>query len=178
MTEPDPLRRFERDALVAAAALTLGCLAVTGGRLDVAGGVAGGACLMALSYRAIKGGVDALLGTISGPPVNVAATHPEAPAGASSETSEVDDPQVIPAEPPLRGDGANSPALSAGRRVFAAVKFFTRYALLAVGAYVMLTRFRLHPVGLVLGATTPFVAAVMQVARIARTHWAPGKHPF
>lgn len=57
---------------------------------------------------------------------------------------------------------------SLGRRALLAVKFFTRYALLAVAAYVMLTCFRLHPAGVLAGATSPFLAAVMQVGRLSR----------
>jgi hypothetical protein len=55
-----------------------------------------------------------------------------------------------------------------GRRALVAVKFLGRYALLAVGAYVMLVRFRLHPVGLLAGASVPFVSAVVQVVRAQR----------
>jgi hypothetical protein len=33
----------------------------------------------------------------------------------------------------------------------------------------MLTCFRVHPVGLVAGATTPFAAALLQVVRSARS---------
>ena len=58
--------------------------------------------------------------------------------------------------------------LAPGRRALLAVKFFTRYALLAVAAYVMLTCFRLHPVGVLAGATSPFLAALMQVFRMPR----------
>lgn len=64
--------------------------------------------------------------------------------------------------------GGQEPPLPAGTRVGLAVKFFSRYALLAVGAYVMLTCFRVHPVGLLAGATTPFVAALVQVVRSYR----------
>jgi hypothetical protein len=71
--------------------------------------------------------------------------------------------------------GGSAPGgLSTGRRAFLAVKFFTRFALLALGAYVMLTCFRLHPVGVVAGATSPFVAALMQTARMFR---AGRQHP-
>jgi hypothetical protein len=49
------------------------------------------------------------------------------------------------------------------------VKYFTRYALLAVGAYVMLTCFHLHPAGLLLGALTPFLAALGQLVHASRT---------
>jgi hypothetical protein len=63
---------------------------------------------------------------------------------------------------------APEPPLPAGKRAALAVKFFTRYALLAVGAYVMLACLRVHPVGLVAGATAPFVAAVVQAVRSSR----------
>jgi hypothetical protein len=66
------------------------------------------------------------------------------------------------------GEAPGEPALPAGKRVALAVKFFTRYALLAVGAYVMLACLRVHPVGLLAGATTPFVAAVVQAVRSSR----------
>ena len=55
------------------------------------------------------------------------------------------------------------------RQVLLVLKFFARYALLAVSAYVMLTCFRLHPAGLAAGVTSPFLAAVWQVGRMWRT---------
>ena len=45
------------------------------------------------------------------------------------------------------------------RRAIPLVKFFTRYAILAFAAYVMLARLRLHPLGVVAGASS-FVVAV------------------
>jgi hypothetical protein len=66
-----------------------------------------------------------------------------------------------------RQEGDREPGLPAGKRAVLALKFFSRYALLAVGAYVMLACFRVHPVGLLAGATTPFVAALAQVVRAA-----------
>jgi hypothetical protein len=60
------------------------------------------------------------------------------------------------------------PPIPAGNRAILAVKFFTRYALLAVGAYVMLACLRVHPVGLLAGATTPFVAAAVLAVRSSR----------
>jgi hypothetical protein len=56
-----------------------------------------------------------------------------------------------------------------GRRalVIGALKFLGRFALLGLGAYVMLTRFRLHPVGVLVGASTPVLAAAIQVGRLA-----------
>jgi hypothetical protein len=71
------------------------------------------------------------------------------------------------AQEPGAARGGDSPA-PAGRGVALAVKFFTRYALLAVGAYVMLACLRVHPVGLFAGATTPFLAAVVQATRASR----------
>ena len=73
-----------------------------------------------------------------------------------------------------RAAEAPPPVLTAGRRAFLTVKFFTRYALLAVAAYVMLTCFRLHPVGVLAGATSPFLAALLQVVRMSR---ARSPHP-
>jgi len=66
-----------------------------------------------------------------------------------------------------RPESDPEPPLPAGKRAVLAVKFFSRYALLAVGAYVMLTCFRVHPVGLLAGATTPFVAVLAQIVRAA-----------
>jgi hypothetical protein len=67
-----------------------------------------------------------------------------------------------------RPEGDREPPLPPGKRVRLAMKFSSRYALLAVGAYVMLACFRVHPVGLLAGAATPFVAALVQVARASR----------
>jgi hypothetical protein len=44
-------------------------------------------------------------------------------------------------------------------RTWPLVKFFTRYVMLAFVAYVMLARLRLHPVGVIVGATSIVVAA-------------------
>lgn len=50
------------------------------------------------------------------------------------------------------------------RRRSALVKFFTRHVILAVGAYVMLARLRLHPVGVMAGASCLVVAAAALAA--------------
>jgi hypothetical protein len=44
-------------------------------------------------------------------------------------------------------------------------KMVGRYALLAVLAYVMIARLRLHPIGLVVGASSLVVAATVEAAR-------------
>jgi len=49
------------------------------------------------------------------------------------------------------------------------VKFFTRYAILAVAAYVMLARLRVSPVGLLAGASSLVAAACVAAARVIVT---------
>ena len=138
--EPDrAVRLFERDAAIACVGMAVIALAIGRGRPDEAAGILAGGALAGLSYWGLKGVVGAV--------VSVAAR----------------DGQEAGAE---RGPGA---ALPAGRRVLLAVKFLSRYALLAIGAYVMLTCFRVNPVGLLVGATTPFAAALVQVVRAARS---------
>jgi hypothetical protein len=52
---------------------------------------------------------------------------------------------------------------------FALAVFVLRYALLGLLAYVMISRLRLHPVGLLLGASSLVAAAAVEAARTART---------
>jgi len=52
--------------------------------------------------------------------------------------------------------------------VLAVVKYLTRYALLAVAAYGILTCFDLHPAGVLAGALSPFVGALGQLVRMSR----------
>lgn len=119
MGEADPfLRRFERDALAACGVMAVAALVVPRGGPWMALAVAGGGVLAAVSYRAIKGGVDAV----------------------------------------VRGSGG----------ALALVKCFTRYAILAIAAYVMLVRLRLHPVGVLTGASSLVVAATVAAARSLR----------
>ena len=58
---------------------------------------------------------------------------------------------------------------ASGTRGWPLVKFFTRYGILAFSAYVMLVRLRLHPVGVVVGASSPVVAAMVAAARVLRS---------
>jgi hypothetical protein len=55
-----------------------------------------------------------------------------------------------------------------GTRAVALVKVFTRYGILAVAAYVMLVRLRLHPVGVLTGVSSLVVAAAVAAARSLR----------
>ena len=50
-------------------------------------------------------------------------------------------------------------------RGFALVKFFTRHAILAFVAYVMMVRLHLDPIGMVVGVTSVVVAAIVEAAR-------------
>ena len=137
--EPDrAVRLFERDAAIACITMAAVALALGRGRPDGAAGVLAGGALAGLSYWALKGVVGAVVSV----------------AGRGGQQT--------------GAEGQPGTALPAGQRVLLAVKFSLRYALLAVGAYVMLACFRVHPVGLVAGATTPFVAALVQVVRAAR----------
>ena len=53
--------------------------------------------------------------------------------------------------------------------VFGMALFVLRYALLGLIAYVMIARLRLHPVGLIVGATSVVAAAAVEAIRFIRT---------
>ena len=61
--------------------------------------------------------------------------------------------------------GAESGEIRPVSRSFALVKIFTRHAILAVVAYVMMVRLHLDPVGMVVGVTSVVVAASLEAAR-------------
>jgi hypothetical protein len=90
-----------------------------------------------MSYRAIKGGVDAMM--------------------------------------PARTACVESGSRTARRRPWLVAKFIGRYALLALAAYVMLVCLRAHPVGLLVGATSPVVAVAIEAVRVARAWSRPGQ---
>jgi hypothetical protein len=48
------------------------------------------------------------------------------------------------------------------------VKFFTRHAILAAGAYVMMARFDFDPMAMLAGVTAPAIAAGAEVVRTVR----------
>ena len=50
-------------------------------------------------------------------------------------------------------------------RPFVLVKFFTRHAILAFVAYVMMARLHLDPVGMIVGVTSVVVAAALEAMR-------------
>jgi hypothetical protein len=124
------LRRVERHAVLACAAMTVGALAGWGPWAAAA--VIGGGLLIALSYVSIGTGVTA-----------VARRLASSPAG---------------------GEGAARPP-SAGRAVLVVA---LRYALLALLAYVMIARLRLHPIGLLAGASSVVAAAGVEAVRFLK----------
>lgn len=65
-------------------------------------------------------------------------------------------------------DGAGAPPGGRLRVIRSVVKYLTRYALLAVAAYGILTCFHLHPAGVLAGALSPFAGALGQLVRMSR----------
>jgi hypothetical protein len=115
------LHRFEVDLWISCLVLAASALVLPAGGSRFALSVVAGGVLVWVSYRTLKGSVDAA----------VARARP--------------------------------------RRTL--VKVFTRYGMLALGAYVMLARLRLHPVGVVVGASSLALAAA---AAAVRSLWSSG----
>ncbi|HUE85058.1 MAG TPA: hypothetical protein VMO26_03180 [Vicinamibacterales bacterium] len=61
--------------------------------------------------------------------------------------------------------GAESGEFRRVSRAWTLVKLFTRHAILAVTAYIMMVRLRLDPVGMFVGVTSVVVAAAFAAAR-------------
>jgi hypothetical protein len=123
--ERDPLlRRTERAAIVACAAMAAAAWVIARGRVDAPLGVAGGGLLVLISYSGIKGGIDALVEGV--------------PEGAAAGRQ---------------------------RMAIGLVKFFTRYAILALAAYVIMARLRLSPLAVFAGASSLGVAVAVEAVR-------------
>ena len=67
---------------------------------------------------------------------------------------------------PAGADGSAAPVPVPPRAGF--VKFFTRHAILAGGAYVMMARFEFDPMAMLAGVTAPAVAATVEFVRTVR----------
>jgi hypothetical protein len=139
IADPDPLlRRLQTGALVWCAGLVAAALALFPDRPAIAGGIAGGGLLTAVSFYAISSSIDALLAVMG-------------PAAAA---------------PGSGGDGAGPAPPETRRNAGAALlKLAGRYALLGLLAYVMIARLRLHPVGLIVGASSLVAAAGFEAVR-------------
>jgi hypothetical protein len=171
--------RVERTALAACLAAAAAALVVRGGRPDVAIGVLGGGLLSAASYWAIRSAVDMLLRT-GGAAGGAGPGQPGREAGRAEEAGVPAAPEAGgPAEGgnPLEGPGEEGGKARARRRRAAAgalARLSGRYALLAFLAYVMIARFRLHPIGLLIGVSSLPFAASVEAVRAVR---GPGRPP-
>ena len=124
MTEHDPLlKRIERNGIVACGAMALAAWAAARWRVAAPLGVLAGGALVAISYRGIKDGIDALV------------------------------------RAPIGGEGGR------GGVAIGLVKFFTRYAILAGAAYVIMARLWLPPVAVIGGASSLVVAVMFEALR-------------
>lgn len=143
MRDADPfVRRLERDAVIWAVLTTAAALALRPDQPGLAAGVAGGGILALTSLWAIRASVDALLPRIA---LATAIAPPDQPRG----------------EPHAK----ETPARAG---VGLAVKLAARYALLALGAYVMIVRLRLHAIGVLIGASSLVAAASFEAVRVLR----------
>ena len=73
--------------------------------------------------------------------------------------------------------GGVTAVLERSRSPWRLVNYFTRYGILAVAAYVMLVRLRLHPVGMFVGASSVVMAAMVAAVRYLRSVSRSGHHP-
>jgi hypothetical protein len=132
--ERDPtLRGVERNSSLIAAALTAAACFVRPFP-DVALGVIGGALLVGFSYWSLKSGVSMLVLRMT--------------------------PLRSPASPPLAPAQSHQKKTANLSRELA--KLTLRYALLALLAYVMIARLRLHPWGLLAGASSVVAGVSLQ----------------
>lgn len=168
--------RVERTALTACLAAAVAALVVQGGRPDVALGVLGGGLLSATSYWAIRSAIDALVRALVGVPAATASAGPSlAPAPSSPAGREHD--EAPPPSGSAEAGGEEAGKATPRRRTAAAsalVRLAGRYALLAFLAYVMIARFRLHPIGLLIGVSSLPFAASVEAVRAVR---GPGRPP-
>ncbi|HEX8031728.1 MAG TPA: hypothetical protein VF491_24850 [Vicinamibacterales bacterium] len=111
-------------------------------------GVLGGGALIGLSFWAIRGTVDALMA--SGPGVQ---------RGSAD---------AAPGVPRRSAEGAKAGESGRKSAGFALVKFFTRHAIVAVAAYVMMVRLHFEPLGMLAGVSSLGVAAAVESFRDVR----------
>jgi hypothetical protein len=153
MADADPLiRRLQRDAVIWCGLATAAALAVRPDSPAIAAGVAGGGLLALISLFAIRSSVDAVVGRLM----------------AASKTT----PNSQLPTPNSDGEavGSGSEAAVAPTRAAAGVgvKLAGRYLVLGLAAYVMIARLRLHPVGLLIGASSLVAGASIEAARSLR----------
>jgi hypothetical protein len=143
LLDEDPLlRRLERRALAFCLGAALAALVVRGGEPDVALGVLAGGLLMAVSYWAIRSSVTGVVALVTG-----------ASGGRPAGTGPASPLDAVVADP------SGSRPKKAGMLL----RLAGRYALLGLMAYGMIARLRLHPVGLLIGVSSLFAAASLEV---------------
>ena len=151
MRDADPfVRRLARDAVIWAVLTTAAALALRPEQPGLAAGVAGGGILALTSLWAIRASVDALLPRIA----------------LATAIAPPDQPRDEPGGEPDLEPRANGTPARAG--VGLAVKLAGRYALLGLGAYVMIVRLRLHAIGVLIGASSLVAAASFEAVRVLR----------
>lgn len=142
----DPLlKRLEINALLWCLAVTALAWFATNSR-PLALGVLGGGLLSGVSILAIRTSVEALLSLLP-PPGTPAGMPPGTPA---------DTPDAPPPDPDAARRGASR----------AVIKLVGRYALLGLMAYAMIARLRLHPIGLLIGASSLVASASFEAFRV------------
>ena len=172
MTPDAGLRRVERTALAVCGAMA--AAAAVFGRFDIAAGVVGGGILSAASYLTIGSGVMALTPLRGAPgshlptPAHAESPHAQPPAPHQAGTP---DPQPPTPDPADDSGGATTPGgdravTPANVSAWTVLKAALRYALLGLLAYVMIARLRLHPVGLLAGASSVVAAVSVEALRL------------
>jgi hypothetical protein len=140
------LRRLERTAAAVCLAMSAAALVIARGRPGPAVAVLAGGLLIGVSYWTIGLGVHAL-----------AATFIPRADGAAESTS-------------ASASGATGEAAKPAAGVtMTLARVLLRYALLALLAYVMIARLRLHPIGLLAGASSIVAAAALEAGRFVFT---------
>lgn len=141
------LRRLERTAIVVCLAMTVVALVVAGGRPGPAIAVLAGGLLIGVSYWTIGLGVHAL--------ADAFLHAPEEASAAAADAASNDD-----------AAGPRRAATPVPRIGWTLSRVLLRYALLALLAYVMIARLRLHPIGLLAGASSVAAAASIEAGRL------------
>jgi hypothetical protein len=154
---------LERDTLVVAGVMAIAAFVLWPDRPERCLGVLGGVALIAISYRGI---LTAVAGLSASPGASLPA-FPGAPPGAPATDwahHRPDGPDEETSAESAQDPARNHRAGASG----AFVKFFTRHAILALGAYVMMARFEFEPMAMLAGVTAPAVAAAVEIVRMMR----------
>src|SRR5438132_139634 len=114
--------------------------------------------MAASAWALARGGAAAPLGVLGGGALAWISYH-GIKSGVDAATN-----GGVPAEAPS-GTPGSAGRWTARRRAAGLVKFFTRYGILAVAAYVIIARLRLSPVAVLAGASSIVVAVAVEALR-------------